>query len=144
MTDMIELFGEYISPEPNSGCWLCESRNNQRGYARVSLNRRKVAAHRLSYELSRGGPIPDGFEIDHLCGVSCCVNPLHLEAVTPFENKRRAARARERNMGFKCPNGHDRTPDNIYVKPNGSRMCRKCRAISRARYNNRSAAKGGA
>jgi hypothetical protein len=35
------------------------------------------------------GPIPQGWEIDHLCGVPACVNPRHLEAVEPFENLRR-------------------------------------------------------
>jgi hypothetical protein len=35
------------------------------------------------------GPIPDGLVIDHLCRVHNCVNPEHLEPVTPAENTRR-------------------------------------------------------
>jgi len=49
----------------------------------------KQSAHRLWYE-RRYGPIPEGMEIDHLCRNTSCVNPDHLEAVTPVENKRRS------------------------------------------------------
>lgn len=51
-------------------------------------------AHRYSYALAKGA-IPVGLTIDHLCGVTLCVNPAHLEAVTQGENNRRA-RQRER------------------------------------------------
>jgi len=46
-------------------------------------------AHRYAYELLRG-PIPDGLTLDHLCRVTRCVNPDHLEPVTLAENVRRA------------------------------------------------------
>ncbi|MEV7034630.1 HNH endonuclease signature motif containing protein [Streptomyces sp. NPDC093272] len=35
------------------------------------------------------GPIPAGMELDHLCFVTMCVNPTHMEPVTPEENLRR-------------------------------------------------------
>jgi hypothetical protein len=35
------------------------------------------------------GPVPEGMELDHLCRVHPCVNPEHLEPVTPRENKLR-------------------------------------------------------
>ena len=133
MIDIIDLLPEYISPEPNTGCWICTSRNNQHGYARVALNGKLIAAHRLSYELAHG-KIQRGLEIDHLCRISCCVNPDHLEAVSPYENKRRAAVAKEIANGFLCPSGHLRTSDNIYTRPNGARMCRKCRYENKQRF----------
>jgi HNH endonuclease len=45
-------------------------------------------AHRAYYQ-ERHGPIPDGYQLDHLCRVRACVNPDHLEVVTARENIRR-------------------------------------------------------
>ena len=66
------------------------------GYAHVRHRGRMVRGHRLVYE-AFSGPIPDGLQIDHLCGNPWCVRPDHLEAVTKKENLLRAtARRRTR------------------------------------------------
>lgn len=66
---------------------------NSRGYGQVSINGRKVLVHRLAYTIGvldhdGIGPIPDGYEIDHLCelGKRCLV---HLEAVPGSVNRDR-------------------------------------------------------
>jgi hypothetical protein len=51
------------------------------------------------------GVIPEGYEVDHLCFQRACVNPAHLEAVTPAENKRRAFAAK-----VVCKHGHPLPP----------------------------------
>lgn len=52
----------------------------------------KAYAHRWIYE-QRVGPIPEGWEIDHVKARGCtsrlCVRLEHLEAVPPGENNRR-------------------------------------------------------
>ncbi|HTE68439.1 MAG TPA: HNH endonuclease signature motif containing protein [Actinomycetes bacterium] len=53
-------------------------------------------AHRVFYELYVG-PIPDGFQIDHICSNKLCVKPDHLHAVTALENVRRTGRKRYEN-----------------------------------------------
>ena len=69
-------------------CWVWQGTPGSTGYPRVNVGGRFYAAHRLFYEQHKG-PIPDGLHLDHLCRVPMCVNPDHLEAVTPKENLRR-------------------------------------------------------
>lgn len=79
-------------------------------------------AHRFSYML-HVGEIPFGMEIDHLCNNTECVNPHHLELVTPEENKRR-----EGERQVTCIWGHEYTTANTYLDGRGHRRCRACAA----------------
>lgn len=56
-------------------------------------NGKFIAAYKWFYENAKG-PVPEGLELDHLCGVPGCVNPDHLEAVTGKENVQRYWRAK--------------------------------------------------
>lgn len=77
-------------------------------------------AHRAMYRMLVG-EIPAGMQIDHLCRTPLCVNPAHLEPVTPRENVRRIfAGVRE------CKNGHPFDEANTYFRPSGRRSCRAC------------------
>ena len=81
--------------EKTPTCWLWTAAKQQGGYGMFGAKNTKkvVAAHRWSYE-HFVGPIPKGMQIDHLCRVRHCVNPAHLEPVTPKENLRRGREAR--------------------------------------------------
>lgn len=70
------------------GCWRWDGKRDPKGYGRSELNGRCISAHRVMYILLRG-PIPEGLHLDHLCNRTWCVNPDHLEPVTPEENRRR-------------------------------------------------------
>lgn len=107
-----------------SGCWNWTGWTNQAAtpYGRLSVGNRKVYAHRLSYE-TFVGPIPEGHEIDHLCQNTLCVNPDHLEAVSPEENRDRVTQRRTH-----CKRGHEFTEENTYWVREGARACRSCRA----------------
>lgn len=81
-------------------CWLWPGGLTSDGYARIARDGVRHLAHRFFYEREYG-PIADGMEIDHLCSVRNCVNPAHLQEVTPTENKRRAASfARNRGVAL--------------------------------------------
>lgn len=58
------------------------------GQTRVRGGLRRRYAHIAAWE-AVNGPVPDGLELDHLCRVTSCCNPEHLEAVTHAENIRR-------------------------------------------------------
>lgn len=82
----------YVTP-----CWQWQWAKTLKGYGTITLPRsegqRWMPAHRYFYEQAKG-PIPDGYQIDHLCRNHSCVNPEHLEAVTQAENVRRGANTR--------------------------------------------------
>lgn len=137
-----EQFLSMVSPEPNSGCWLWDGQVNHAGYGQfhVKTEDGKLVtrrAHRFSYEMVHGGgSIPDGYHIDHLCSVRCCVNPDHLEPVTPRENVLRThirGRASKILRGAvkgnlektHCPHGHEYIGENI-IRKGSRRACREC------------------
>jgi len=121
----IERFWSKIPDRPPNACWLWQGSIYQNGYGAFSLNGQNRPAHRVSY-LINVGPIADGGVIDHLCRVTRCVNPDHLEAVSNRTNMLRgiAPAARAHAAGTCLKGLHDMT--DVYVKSNGERQCRPC------------------
>ena len=121
----------------DDGCWEWRGWHNKKGYAQVSIKGKKLAAHRVVYELLVG-PIPDGLFIDHLCRNRGCVRPDHLEPVTTRENLMRgtthAARLAARTH---CGQGHPFDEDNTLFRKDGSRRCRQCNRDQSKEYDRR-------
>lgn len=117
--------------DEDTGCVLFSGYLDRQGYGRILHGDEKQLVHRVAHEIYIG-PIPDGYQVDHLCGVRHCVNPAHLEAVTPLVNTRRAIHGWARRTH--CVNGHAFTDENTrrHVRPNGHRY-RICRACDRER-----------
>jgi hypothetical protein len=70
------------------GCWIWVGQKSRNGYGRVWYKGANRAAHRVVWQMLIG-EIPDGKLLDHVkqfCQYRECVNPAHLEPVTPKEN----------------------------------------------------------
>lgn len=107
-------------------CWLWDGARLPTGYGRFWDGTRVVNAHRWAYE-ALFGPIPVGLVLDHLCRVTRCVRPSHLEAVTESENVRRGSGAAFWRDKTHCPKGHPYAGDNLRILPgSGARVCRTC------------------
>jgi len=112
-----------------SPCWIWTRFINYGGYGNARLQPYTTRlAHRISY-MEAVGPIPDGYEVDHLCHVRRCCNPAHLEAVPKLENIRRGlpalrAAAVRRRRPF-CKYGHPAAEFGRIAK-GGSRYCSAC------------------
>lgn len=133
-----------MAPQPN-GCIHWAGRISKEGYGYVSVRGASKPTHRVAYEI-HFGPIPEGAWIDHTChngdmsclgGKTClhrrCVNPQHLEPVTPRENQHRSHLTAASKTA--CVHGHPFTEENTYLRPDGTgRQCRQC---TRAREQRR-------
>lgn len=119
--------GGRIAPPNEDGCWLWLGSIQSNGYPRLKRGGRQFGAHRLVYEAFKG-PIPEGLVIDHLCRVPACVNPDHLEAVTMRENTLRGVSIiADLAKRTHCTHGHPLSGDNLWIRKDGSRICRACR-----------------
>lgn len=119
-----------IQVDLDSGCWVWTGPTNEHGYGILYHAQTRCYAHRAAYELWVG-LIPDGMVLDHVrargCTTTACVNPAHLEAVTPTTNTMRgdspwADRARRTH----CLRGHPFDEENTVAGHQGYRECRAC------------------
>jgi hypothetical protein len=131
----VRRFWSYL--DRSGECWLWTGALGTSGYGQFWVDGHNTIAHRTSYKFFVG-EIPDGHQVDHLCGVRRCVNPDHLESVTPRVNTLRSnGHAATVVRTNRCKRGHEFTPENTYWIRSDSRGCRTCRAAATRRWRNR-------
>ena len=114
-----------VAVDPETGEWIWTGRLDPDGYGRHGGQ----GVHRLVY-LALAGPIPAGYEIDHVrawgCTSRACCSPWHLQAVTRRENVLRGDSFAGINARKdECARGHLYTAENTYWW-NSRRDCRAC------------------
>jgi hypothetical protein len=117
-------FWKHVEKHSPDSCWIWTAtrKHGSHEYGEFTVGGIRYVAHRFAFEIAKG-PIPDGHYLDHLCRNPPCVNPAHLEPVTPRENVLRGLKGR---MVTHCPKGHPYDDKNtIWVQ--GRRHCRECR-----------------
>ena len=116
-------------------CWIWHGSVTSAGYGELKItasrkNTVKSSPHRFAY-IYFIGTIGVDLEVDHLCRNRLCANPLHLEAVSLQENRRRRNEAKTH-----CKNGHEFTEENTYAHL-GRRSCRTCLRENQRRFHYR-------
>ena len=109
---------------PPRACWQWPHGHTAGGYGTVTYQKQGWYTHRLAYVIAVG-PIPVGFDVDHLCRNRGCWNPAHLEAVSHAENMRRGAWA----LKTHCPAGHSYADHARARAPGKGRDCAICHRI---------------
>ena len=130
--DLIRFLARVGADE--SGCWpWLGTILPHTGYGQFYWSGRKNPASRFAH-LVWNGPIPPGWEVDHLCRTRACVNPEHLEAVDHRTNILRGETFAARQAAqTHCVNGHDFTEKNTY-RWKTKRYCLQCQRDRKHSY----------
>ncbi len=81
--------------DPVTECWVWIGARHRKGYGRITMRVPEknhpvpFYAHRVAYEELTGKKIPPGFQLDHTCRYTSCINPAHLEPVPAITNRER-------------------------------------------------------
>ena len=143
-------YGAYLVSDQGE-VWSTKSKRYLKPYAdtyghlmvRLYPGGTQMCVHRLVAEAFIG-PLPAGQQTRHLDGDPTNNTVANLAYGSPRENQLDAVRHCRNRSANKthCPQGHEYSPENTYIRPdrNGSgRMCRTCARAASARNQTKKA-----
>ena len=120
-------------------CWEWSGGLTVNGYGQITYQGVHYQFHRFIYEYFYG-KIDSNLVIHHKCYNRKCCNPQHLEQTTSKENtldKSSSSISAVNATKTHCIHGHEYTPENTYLRPNGSRNCKICQRIREREWEQR-------
>jgi hypothetical protein len=133
----VERFMRHVDKLP-CGCWFwtgarSRGKGNRKWYGTFTtrvlvkgkVKRSRVRAHRFSCEvLGEMPPLPEGYDRDHTCSFSLCVNHEHLEYVTKLENQERRRERAKREQPIERGDQEGRGDGDLHLPARGDRGVR--------------------
>lgn len=132
-----EAFWSRVDRRGPDECWEWRGHLNGDGYGLLSRGvGPPIRAHRVSWEMHNGRPIPTGLIVRHSCDNPPCINPNHLLIGTRADNMAdtmsRGRHASQRQTH--CAQGHPFSPENTYPRRKDGRVygraCRACHLVA--------------
>lgn len=117
--------------------WVGARDKDGYGLGRADPDRKMRRMHRVEWE-RHNGSIPNGMMVCHHCDNPPCLEITHLFLGTAADNTEdMMAKGRYVGNGLKgnthCPQNHELIGANLYVAPDGKRICKICRRESDSR-----------
>lgn len=95
-----ERFWHFAQPGEPDGCWEWQGNRDKDGYGTLRTSLSLIRAHRVSYEIHKGG-VPANLVVRHTCHNPSCVNPAHLLLGTHQDN------VNDKMLAGRCPRNED-------------------------------------
>lgn len=77
--------------QKSDGCWIWIGAKTHGGYGVIrdcGSDGKLLRAHRVSWEIANGQPLPSSLDACHTCDTPSCVNPSHIFPGTAVDNAR--------------------------------------------------------
>ena len=116
---------KHVQIEVGSDCITWIGAKHKTGYGALTRNKKHYKSHRYVFS-NCVGPIPDGFEIHHLCHNKLCINTSHMLLVSLAEHRVITAIEKQKTH---CIHGHEMSGYNVRIDKYGHRKCRACNRI---------------